>query len=83
MDSQKNVPVEKTVIETIAQRLGTPAANITKEAFLYDDLNAGKLEIADIIQTLEDKYDIKFDIEAVKSFETVGNIIEYLNDNID
>lgn len=80
---QENTSIEKTVIEIIAQRLGTPATNVTKGSFLYDDLNAGKLEIADIIQTLEDKFDIKFDIEAIKTFQTVADLIEYLIDNVD
>lgn len=84
MDTQKdNTSIEKTVIEIITQRLGTPEANVTRESFLYDDLNAGKLEIADIIQTLEDKFAIKFDIEAIKTFQTVASIIEYLIDNVD
>lgn len=75
--------IQKDVIEIIAQRLGVPASTINTKSDLFEDLNASNLEKADIIQTLEDKYQFKFDIEVIKNLTTIGNIIEYILDNVD
>ncbi len=79
--NDQNDNIDAKVIEIIASRLGIPANTITRDSYLYDDLNSSKLEIADIIQTLEDKYNLKFNIEDIKNFEKVADLIEYLIDN--
>ncbi len=81
--SQEDKKIEKDISEIIAQRLEVPVSSVTLNAHLFEDLNASNLERADIIQTLEDKYQFKFDIEVIKQLETVGSIIEYIIDNVD
>lgn len=84
MINSKNPPeIETAVLDIIAQRLGIPLNNITDETNLFDDLNASLLEKADIMQTLEEKYQIKFDAHVLKSLNTVSAIIDYLTENVD
>lgn len=74
---------EKEITEIIADRLGIPIDTVNRDSYLFDDLNASKLEVADIIQTLEDKYLFKFNLEEINSFQTVGDIIDYIVNNVD
>lgn len=73
--------IEKEVILVISKRLGIPVTSISKELFLLDDLNASKLEIADIIQTVEEKYQFNLDKEEIQTIETVADLIETIIDN--
>jgi len=75
--------LQKEIISIIAERLGMPAANITTDAYLFEDLNASLLEKADIFQTLEEKYHLKFASSDIKTLKTVGNIVEFITDNAD
>lgn len=75
--------LQKEVISIIAERLGVPTANITTDTYLFEDLNASLLEKADIFQTLEEKYHLKFASNDIKTLQTVGNIVEFITDNAD
>lgn len=81
MSELNNNNIEKRVIDIVAKRLGVAPASITKDSYLFDDLNSSKLEVADIIQTLEDAFQLKFNIAEVKSFEKIEDIIDYIADN--
>lgn len=82
-NQQNSNQIEKMVIEVVANCLGLPVKNVLPTSFLYDDLNASKLEIAEMIQSLEEKFNIKFEIEAVKNFKTVADLIDYLSENVE
>lgn len=75
--------LQQEVISIIAERLGVPAGTVTIDSDLFEDLNASLLEKADIFQTLEEKYHLKFTSEEIKTFKTVGNIVEFITDNAD
>lgn len=83
MDSLNEKNVEREVITVISDRLGIPLDNVKNDSNIYEDLNASKLEFADIIQTLEEKYDLKFDLEEVKSLNTPLLLAEYIENNAD
>ena len=78
---QNSEKIEKEVVLIISKRLGIPESTINKDSFLFDDLNASKLEIADIIQTLEENYQFRLDIKDIQAIDTVGHLIEIIIDN--
>ncbi len=81
--NQTKETIEEIVVKVISQKLGLPAESIQPDSFFYEDLNVSKLEMADIIQMLEEKLEIKFEIEAVKNFQKVADLIDYLYENIE
>lgn len=84
MDPHKDTQqIEKEIISIISEKLGITDDTLNRDVSLYDDLNASKLETADIIQTIEDKYQIKFTPEQLKNLETIGNILELVTDNVE
>lgn len=52
---------------------------IKPEAQLANDLGINSLELADLVLFCEDKYDIEIDDDALQSFITVNDVVEYLS----
>lgn len=52
---------------------------IKPEAQLANDLGINSLELADLVLYCEDKYDIEIDDDALQSFITVNDVVEYLS----
>lgn len=51
---------------------------ITLEAELAGDLGINSLELADLVYSCEEKFDITIDDEELHNFRTVGDVVKYL-----
>ncbi|MCM1529016.1 MAG: acyl carrier protein [Alistipes sp.] len=71
------------VKELIVDQLGAEEDAVTMEASIQDDLGADSLDIVDLIQSIEDEYDLSIPDEAVESIKTVGDIVNYIEKNTD
>ena len=71
------------VKELIVDQLGVEEEEVTSEANIQDDLGADSLDIVDLIQTIEDEYDLSIPDDAVEGIKTVGDIVSYIESNTD
>lgn len=69
--------------EIIVDQLGVEEDTVNPDANIQDDLGADSLDIVDLIQTIEDEYDISIPDEAVENIKTVGDIVSYVEKNAD
>ena len=69
--------------EIIVEQLGVEEDVVTPEANIQEDLGADSLDIVDLIQTIEDEYDLSIPDEAVEEIKTVGDIANYIEKNSD
>lgn len=69
--------------EIVIEQLGVEEDIVTPDANIQDDLGADSLDIVDLIQTIEDEYDLSIPDEAVESIKTVGDIATYVEKNAD
>ncbi len=69
--------------EIIAEQLSVDEDTITPEANIQEDLGADSLDIVDLIQTIEDEYDISIPDEAVEEIKTVNDIVNYIEKHTD
>lgn len=69
--------------EIIVDQLGVEEDAVTLDANIQDDLNADSLDIVDLIQNIEDAYDLSIPDEAAESIKTVGDIVSYVEKNTD
>ena len=67
--------------EIVIEQLGIEEDVVTPEANIQDDLGADSLDIVDLIQTIEDEYDLSIPDEAVENIKTVGDIVAYVEKN--
>ena len=54
---------------------------MTLDTSLKDDLNADSLDAVEVIMALEDKYDIEIAEEDAEEFKTIGDIVNYIEEN--
>ncbi len=68
----------KKLCDIIADVLGVDADEITPETTFDDDLGADSLDIASIIMSIEDEYDVKVNTEVASKVTTVGEALELI-----
>ena len=64
----------------LIEELRVDEDKITMEAALSSDLGINSLELADLVYLCEEKFDIVIDDEDLHNFNTVGDIVKYLEE---
>lgn len=67
------------VKKLLAEQLRIDESEVTMEASVKADLGADSLDILQLLMTFEDEYGIHIPDEELAGFETVGDIVNYLN----
>lgn len=65
----------------LVEELNVDESAITLEAELANDLGVNSLELADLILLCEEKFNLVIDDEDLHTFITVGDVVNYLNEN--
>ena len=68
--------VFEKIKEIIMDQLDKEASEVTKETRIREDLDADSLDLFQIINDIEDEFDIK--IETEEGFSTVGDIVTFV-----
>lgn len=64
----------------LVEELRVDEDKITMEAALSSDLGVNSLELADLVYLCEERFDIVIDDEDLHNFNTVGDIVRYLDE---
>lgn len=67
------------VKEILARQLRVPAEKVTLDAHIKRDLHADSLDILQLLMRLEDDYGVVIPDQALAKFETVGDVVNYLD----
>jgi acyl carrier protein len=67
--------------EIIIDELGVDESVITMDTNLVKDLEADSLDAVDIIMSIEEKFGIEIPDEEAEKFETVGDIVRYVDEH--
>ena len=70
------------VKEIITETLGVDEKTVTSDAAVRD-LTVDSLEVYDIINSIEEEFDISVPEEAVDDIKTVGDIVSYIENCTD
>lgn len=73
---------EKTSKEIISAKAGLEPDEITGSSFFGDDLNIGEMELNEIFDEIEEKFEVDLSEER-KGFETFGDLIGALNEKLE
>lgn len=65
----------------LAEQLDVDEEKITLEASISDDLGADSLDIADIVMSLEEEFDVNISDEVLTNIKLVGDIVKYIEEN--
>ena len=64
--------------EIIADQLGKDVEEITMETSVKEDLEADSLDLFQIINDIEDEFDVK--IENIEDIKTVGDVVKIVEE---
>ena len=70
------------VKEIIVEQLGVAENAVTSEASFIDDLGADSLDIVELIMALEEEFDIEIPDSDAEKVVTVGDVVDYIKDNV-
>jgi acyl carrier protein len=62
----------------LVEELRLNEADIKMESELSGDLGINSLELADLVYACEEKFDVVIDDEELHNFNTVGDVVRYL-----
>lgn len=63
----------------IAEQLCIDESELNEETNFKDDLGADSLDLFELVLAIEDEYDIEIPDEEAQKIETLGDVINYLN----
>lgn len=68
--------------DILVEQLECDPEDITMESLLVDDLGADSLDAIDILMSVEDTFKVEVPDEIIEKIETVGDIVNYIEDHI-
>ncbi|GHU49362.1 acyl carrier protein [Clostridia bacterium] len=74
--------VFEKIKEIIIEQLQADDAVVTMETSLMKDLEADSLDAVEIIMAIEDEYDIEIPDEEAEKFQSIGDIVRYVEEQI-
>ena len=54
---------------------------VTMDAILLEDLGADSIDLADLVMTFEDEFDLEISDEALENIKTVSDIVKFIEEN--
>ena len=73
--------VFETVKNVVVEELDVDEDQVTLDAKIKDDLEADSLDVFEIMNELEDKFDLQLDVE--EGIETIGDVVDFVKKQLD
>ncbi len=67
--------------EIICDRLELEEDVVTMDAVLLEDLGADSIDLADLVMSFEDEFDLEISDDDLENIKTVGDIVKYIEEN--
>lgn len=70
-----------TVKDIVVEELDLDEAKVTLDAKIKEDLEADSLDVFEIMNELEDKFDIELDVDG--GVETIGDVVDLVQSQME
>ena len=74
--------VFEKVKNIIVEQLQATEAAVTMESSFIDDLGADSLDLVELIMALEEEFDIEIPDADAEKVVTVGDVVDYIKENV-
>lgn len=71
----------ENVKKFLVEEMRVNADDVTMDAELAGDLGINSLELADLVYLCEEKFNVVIEDEDLHNFNTVGDVVRYLESN--
>lgn len=75
--------VFEKVRSIIMDQLDVEEDKVTMDAVIQDDLGADSLDIVDLVMSFEEEFDLEIPDDQVENIKTVGDVVKYIEENVD
>ena len=65
----------------LVDQLDVDENKVTMEASITDDLGADSRDIADIVMSIEEEFNVEVPDEQLQNIKVVGDIVKYIEEN--
>lgn len=69
--------------DIIVEQLDVEEDAVTMEASITEDLGADSLDVADLVMSIEESFDVEIPDEEVENIKTVGDIVKYIENKVE
>ncbi len=73
--------IEEKVIEIVAEQMGVDKAEVSRETFFVNDLNADSLDTVELVMEFEDEFELSIPDEEAEKIQTVGQAVDYIREH--
>ena len=74
--------IEQKVISIVVEKLSVPIEQVVPKAHFVNDLGADSLDQVELVMELEKTFDIQIEDDQAANLQTVGSVVEYLEENL-
>ena len=67
----------------LAEQLDSDENDMTMDTDIAKDLGADSLDVVELLMAIEDEFDIEVPDEEIENIKTIGDLVEYIQSNID
>ena len=67
--------------EIIAEVMNVETDDITLDTSFVEDLGADSLDVADIVMSIEEEFDVEVPDDQLQNIKLVGDIVKYIEEN--
>ncbi len=61
------------------EKFEVDASTLTLETKVRDELGIDSLDLVELVMAMEDEYDIEIEDDAAMKFETIGDVVSYVD----
>ena len=65
----------------LSEQFDVEEDTITTDTSIADDLGADSLDIADIVMSIEEEFNVEVPDEQLQNIKVVGDIVKYIEEN--
>jgi acyl carrier protein len=75
--------VKEKVVSIIVERLGVNPEDVVETASFTNDLGADSLDTVELIMEFEKNFNVQIPDDQAEKISTVGDVLKYIEENID
>lgn len=73
--------VFEKIIEILVEEFEVEKEDISADALILQDLGIDSIDLYDLVMSVEDTFELELPDEALENIKTVGQLVEFIEEN--
>ena len=74
--------VFEKIKEILAEQLDADPEEMTMDTKIAEDLEADSLDVVELIMSIEEEFEVEIPDEEIENLKTIGDVVEYIQNNM-